>query len=176
MQAPERIETSRLVLRKPTLADAEAVFERYASDPLVTRFMSWRRHRSIDDTLAFLNFSNTEWARWPAGPYLIESAKGLIGSTGLGFENPALAETGYVFAVDAWGRGYATEALNAMVTIAQGLKVQLHAHCHPENVRSANVLRKCGFTQDGAPRLSMHFPNLNAGETVDCPHYIRAVD
>ncbi len=176
MQAPERIETSRLVLRKPTLADAEAVFSRYASDPQVTRFMSWRRHRSIDDTLAFLNFSNVEWEKWPAGPYLIESTEGLLGSTGLSFENLALAETGYVLAVDAWGRGYATEALNAVVSIAQRLRVQLHAHCHPENVPSANVLRKCGFIQDRAPRLSMSFPNLNSGETLDCPHYIRTAD
>jgi RimJ/RimL family protein N-acetyltransferase len=175
MQASERIETSRLVLRNPTLADAEAVFSRYASDPQVTRFMSWRRHRSIDDTVAFLNFSNAEWEKWPAGPYLIESAEGLLGSTGLGFESPALAETGYVLAVDAWGRGYATEALNAMVTVAKRLKVQLQAHGHPDNVRSANVLRKCGFIQDSALRLNMHFPNLNLGETVDCPHYIRAV-
>ena len=41
MKGPERFETSRLVLRKPTLADAEAVFIRYASDPEVTRYLGW---------------------------------------------------------------------------------------------------------------------------------------
>ena len=175
MRAPERIETSRLALRKPTLADAEAVYSRYASDPRVTRFMSWPTHRSIDDTLAFLAFSNAQWERWPAGPYLIESLEegNLLGSTGLGFENPTQAETGYVLAVDAWGSGFATEALHAVVTIAMDAGVRrLHAHCHPENLRSARVLQKCSFTKDSQPRCGMPFPNVGAGEAVDCPFYI----
>jgi RimJ/RimL family protein N-acetyltransferase len=84
MKAPERIETNRLVLRKPTLADADAVFARYASDPDVTKFMGWRRHQSVEETRAFLAFSDAEWERWPAGPYLIEAADGqLLGAAGL---------------------------------------------------------------------------------------------
>jgi len=103
MKGPEQFETSRLVLRKPTLADAEAVFIRYASDPEVTRCLGWPRHQSVDDTKAFLSFSDVEWSRWPAGPYLIESRSGhkLLGSTGLGFEAPSRAVTGYVLARDA---------------------------------------------------------------------------
>ena len=171
MKARERIETARLVLRKPSLADAEAIFSCYASDPRVTRFMSWPRHRSVIDTRAFLTFSDAEWEKWPAGPYLIEAGEKLLGSTGLGFETPVLAETGYVLAVDAWGFGYATEALKAIVTLARELGVGLHAYCHPENVRSARVLQKCGFTEDRLPRRAMHFPNLYSGQTLDCPHY-----
>jgi ribosomal-protein-alanine N-acetyltransferase len=175
VRAPERIETDRLVLRKPTLADAEAVFSRYASDPQVTKFMSWPRHRSIDDTLAFLAFSNAEWEKWPAGPYLIEASEGvLLGSTGLSFENEVTVETGYVLAVDAWGRGYATEALNAVVRVARDMGVRrLHAHHHPENVRSARVLQKCGFRQDSVLRRSVRFPNLDSGQAVECPDYSR---
>jgi RimJ/RimL family protein N-acetyltransferase len=37
--APERIETSRLVLRRPRESDAAGMFARYASDPDVTRFV-----------------------------------------------------------------------------------------------------------------------------------------
>src|SRR5262249_10452963 len=89
MKGLERFETSRLVLRKPTLADAEAVFVRYASDPEVTRYLGWPRHQSVDDTRAFLTFSEAEWSRWPVGPYLIESRSEhkLLGGTGLGFES-----------------------------------------------------------------------------------------
>jgi len=36
-RAPESFTTRRLRLRRPTPADAEAVFRRYASDPAVTR-------------------------------------------------------------------------------------------------------------------------------------------
>jgi RimJ/RimL family protein N-acetyltransferase len=76
--------TTRLVLRKPRLADAPAIFERYASDPEVTRFLSWPRHSTVADTRTFIEFSDAEWTRWPAGPYLVESRDGvLLGGAGL---------------------------------------------------------------------------------------------
>ena len=71
MKAPVRVETARLVLRQPKMSDAVTMFERYASDPEVTRFLGWPRHRSVRDTEGFLAFSTEEWERWPAGPYLI---------------------------------------------------------------------------------------------------------
>ena len=49
---PLRIETERLVLRVPRVEDAQAIFE-YASDPVVTRYLSWRTHTSVADTIAF---------------------------------------------------------------------------------------------------------------------------
>jgi len=72
MKAPDRIETSRLLLRKATPQDVDSIFSRYASDPEVTRYVGWPMHRSIDDTHAFLKFNDAEWLQWPAGLYLIE--------------------------------------------------------------------------------------------------------
>ena len=176
MKGPERFGTNRLVLRKPTFADAEAVFIRYASDPEVTRYLGWPRHQSVDDTKAFLNFSDAEWSRWPAGPYLIESHSGhkLLGSTGLAFEAPSRAVTGYVLARDAWGKGYATEALTAIVEIAEGLGViQLYALCHPDHPTSARVLEKCGFRLEKRLEQFAEFPNLNPGLREACLRYVR---
>ena len=172
MKAPERIETERLVLRKPTLADAEAVFARYASDPDVTKFMGWRRHESVEETRAFLAFSDAEWERWPAGPYLIEAADGrLLGAAGLRFQTPTTAVAGYVLAQDAWGYGYATEALSAVVTVAMDVGVhQLSATCHNENLASVRVLEKCGFVRAKLPGLA-EFPNLSPGQPLDCLLY-----
>ena len=70
-------------------------------------------HSSVDEAQGFIAFSDGQWAQWPAGPYLIVSrADGtLVGSTGLAFETPSRAQTGYVLAKDAWGLGFATEAL-----------------------------------------------------------------
>jgi RimJ/RimL family protein N-acetyltransferase len=67
----------------------------------------------------FYACAKEEWARWPAGPYLILSrATGhLIGGTGFAFEEPHQAATWYVLAKDACGRGYATEALGAIVIV-----------------------------------------------------------
>ena len=167
---PERVETERLVLRKPTAADADAMFSRYASDAEVTRFLGWPRHQSIDQTRDFLQFSEAEWGRWPAGPCLIESREGgrLLGSTGLAFETSFRAATGYVLAKDAWGFGYATEALRGMVTLAAGLGVRrLYALCHPDHPASRRVLEKCGFAREGLLRRHSEFPNLRPGEPAD---------
>jgi ribosomal-protein-alanine N-acetyltransferase len=162
MKGPERIETARLVLRKPTPADAEAVFLRYAGDREVTKFLSWRCHQSIEETRAFLECSEREWTQWASGAYLIESCEParLLGSTGLHFETPVIAITGYVLAKDAWGFGYATEALSAIVEVARTLGVRsLRASCHGENIASMRVLQKCGFIRE-KPDHYATFPNL----------------
>lgn len=100
MSLYERIETARLVLRQPSASDAEAVFLGWASDDVATRFMSWPRHQTLDDSRAFLDFSDVQWERWPAGPYLIEerSTGALIGSCGFTFRDSGLAEVGYILA------------------------------------------------------------------------------
>ena len=107
MKAPLHLETPRLALSPPTASDAESIFECYAGDPDVTRFLGWPRHRSVAETREFLDFSALEWDRSPAGPYLIRlRADGrLIGGTGLSFKNEHEAVTGYVLAKDAWGSG-----------------------------------------------------------------------
>lgn len=164
VKAPTHIDTPRLSLVQPASSDAGEIFERYASDPEVTRFLGWPRHRAIEDTLAFLAFSDAEWQRWPAGPYLIRSREGggLLGSTGLAFESAREASTGYVLARDAWGRGFATEALAAMVDVARLVGVaRLHALCHAEHRASWHVLEKCGFTRDTAWTQQTGFPNLD---------------
>jgi len=49
---PDLVRTTRLTLRRPRLSDARAVFEEYASDPEVTRYMDWPTHLSIGDAAA----------------------------------------------------------------------------------------------------------------------------
>jgi RimJ/RimL family protein N-acetyltransferase len=170
MSAPERIETSRLLLRRPNLADADSVFMRYSGDPDVTRFVGWPRHRSVGETRAFLQHSDAEWGKWPAGPYLIESLRNrrLLGGTGFVFETPFRAATGYVLAKDAWGVGYATEALGAIVALAPALGIRrLYALCHPEHRASWRVLEKCGFDRESLVRRHSEFPNLRPGKPCD---------
>jgi len=172
--APEIVETPRLVLRRPGKGDADAIFTRYSSDPDVTRYVGWPRHRAVADTRAFLEYCDAEWIRWPAGPYLIVAREGgsLLGGTGLAFETSQRAMTGYVLAKDVWGRGYATEALSAMVGVAKntGLR-RLYALCHHEHRASARVLEKCDFAREGVLRAHVEFPNLVPGEPQDVACY-----
>lgn len=173
MKAPEYLKTERLILRRPRLDDAEAIFARYANDREVTRYLSWPRHESLEQTLSFLGFSDSEWESRPAGPYLIESRESgvLLGSTGFSFAAAFQAETGYVFARDAWGKGYATESLSALMTLCRpvGLR-RVYASCHFEHVASQRVLGKCGFLRDDTSLHHSEFPNLgvSAPQQVMC--------
>jgi RimJ/RimL family protein N-acetyltransferase len=164
------------VLRKPNSADAASVFSRYANDPVVTKYLAWPRHQSLADTQAFLAYSDAEWQRSMSGPYLIESRveQHLLGSTGLAYETPTVALTGYVLAKDAWGKGYATEALSAIVELAGTAGIRrLYALCHPDNRASVHVLEKCGFLLEDLLKGYAHFPNLGLDEPQDCLRYAR---
>ena len=175
-KAAERLETERLILRKPTVNDAGAVYARYASDAEVSRYLAWQLHQSAEMTRAFLEFSDSEWNRWPAGPYLIESREDgrLLGGTGLSFETSYRASTGYVIAKDSWGHGYATEAVRAMVDLSQSVGVvRLYALCHVDHGKSARVLEKTGFQREGILRRYLEFPNLAPGSPSDVYCYAR---
>jgi ribosomal-protein-alanine N-acetyltransferase len=170
------IETERLVLRPPRLNDVQAIFDRYASDPEVTRYLAWSRHRSLAETRAFVKFSNDLWARWSAGPMVAISRDDgtLLGGSGLMIETPDHASTGYVFARDAWGKGYATECLRAMLDVAVKAGVQrVTAECHAGHAASRRVLDKCGFQQEPTTR-QMVFPNLSS-EPQDVLLFSRSV-
>lgn len=153
------LRTARLLLRPPRQADAERIFACYASDRDVTRFLAWPRHESIEQSRAFVDFAGEQWTTHSCGPLLIFAGDELIGSTGLQFETPERAVTGYVLAKDAWGFGYATESLRAMIEAARsGGFRELDAFCHVDNLASSHVLEKCRF----APIASIEdsFPNL----------------
>jgi ribosomal-protein-alanine N-acetyltransferase len=168
--------TARLRLRPPQASDASDIFTRYASDVGVTRFVGWPRHRTMADTEAFLEFSAQQWSQWPVGPLLIEEqATGrLLGSSGLAFESPAIASTGYVLARDCWRQGYASEALTAMVTLAQAYQVgRLYALCHASHAPSRRVLERCDFFLESTGRHYMVFPNLDLEGPQDVCCYVK---
>jgi RimJ/RimL family protein N-acetyltransferase len=139
------------------------MFARYSRDTEVVRYLSWRPHRSIDDTLEYIRLQISDFAQGLSTSYLILSrASGeLLGSIG-GRIKMSLVEFGYCLARDSWGRGYATEATRAFV--AQALSHldiwRVQAFCDVENGASARVLEKAGLTFEGTLRRYMLMPNL----------------
>lgn len=179
LRAPGTLETERLVLRRPGAVDAPAVFARYAGDPAVTRYLGWRTHTSVTDTQIFLACCDTEWRQTGVGPYLIESREtgDLLGSASLRMVSSQQAAAGYVLARDAWGRGYATEALHAVRGLALRLGVlRVTATCHPDHRASVRVMQKCGFTREGVLRGHAQFPNLAPGVAGDVLCYAFVFD
>ena len=169
---PERIGTPRLLLRRPVADDAQAMYETYARDPEVTRFMTWTAHESVERAHTFLRRCDAVWTEGSAFPWVITTGGRLIGIIEL---RPAghRAEIGYALARDAWGRGYTTEAARAVVdwALTQPPIRRVWAYVDVENVRSARVLEKTGMMREG--RLRAWFVPPAFGVPRDCWMYGR---
>jgi RimJ/RimL family protein N-acetyltransferase len=75
------------------------------------------------------------------------------------------AEVGFVLARDAWGQGFAREAMLAVLDYAGGLGLKrLWARTHAGNGRSEALLLKLGFEPEGYLRGHIQ----RAGERRDC--------
>jgi ribosomal-protein-alanine N-acetyltransferase len=157
------ITTPRLQLRPPREEDASEIYQRYVSDPAVARYVSWPKNQGLEGTQNFVAKSIREWREDESYVYVISLKENeeIIGSIGLHLDKQHTfkAEIGYVLAQDEWGKGYATEALQALLPHALGLDlIRIYARCDVENVGSARVLEKAGFEYEGTLRKSAMLP------------------
>ncbi len=151
------LEKERLLLRPRSMADKDDIFE-YASDPEVTQYMIWPTHRSIADTIAFLESSPKGFANRDSIGLAIELKKSgkMIGDCGFHHIQPQhhRVEIGYVLNRKFWGHGYMTEAVRELIRFAfdeMGMH-RLSATCDLENERSAAVMERCGMKLEGILR------------------------
>lgn len=132
--------TRRLILPLWTAADVAAIRGRAA------RPAQWHRDfpRPDDVDAASLWHDGDVW-----GPRSVVRGQTVLGSIGF-FGPPDDAgsglevEVGYGLVREAWGWGFATEALAGLL---DGIDLAVRASVRPENARSLRVLAKCGFTQ-----------------------------
>jgi ribosomal-protein-alanine N-acetyltransferase len=150
MRAPDAFETERLRLRPVQRSDAADIFQ-YAGEVAPTRFMPFERHRDIADSLAFAQRCEDCWISGSAFPRAVtEKMSGhFLGVLELRL-SPPKADFGYIFAEPFWGKGFATEAVSAVVAwaVAQPSILRVWATCHPSNAASAAVLRKAGLSYE----------------------------
>jgi ribosomal-protein-alanine N-acetyltransferase len=142
-------ETARLILRRPKLTDAPALFE-FLGDAEAMRYT----HVDPSPRACRRRIAVHEWYRRRNGyaPWtIIARASGrIIGWGGLyadPFDPEWGAEVGYFFHPAAWGRGYASELTAACTKLADevlGLP-EVSAFAHPQNIGSQRVLEKAGF-------------------------------
>jgi ribosomal-protein-alanine N-acetyltransferase len=159
---PETITTQRLLMRKPTLADASAIFE-YAGDPEVTRFMDWPKHQSIDTVIEYVQRCSPLWESGEEYTWVITllQSQQLIGAVSCRVRGPS-ADFGYVLNRRFWGQGISTEAARAVVDITSKIEglTRIWASCDVDNLSSARVLEKVGLTREGTLRAAAVRPNL----------------
>jgi RimJ/RimL family protein N-acetyltransferase len=170
---PSIVETPRLYMRRPILGDADHIFCEYATDPEVTRYLTWSPHQSIEDTRAFLRAATQRWEEGAAYDWVIcprDEGKvvGMVGCRVAGHK----AELGYVLARRLWGQGIMPEAAAAIMhwAIAQPAIRRVWAVCDVGNLASARVLEKIGMQPEGILRHWLIRPS-HPDEPRDCLVY-----
>ncbi len=173
LHPPEQIHTPRLLLRRAAVTDTDAIFDAYAQDEEVSRYMIWEPHKTIADTQAFLQRCDDDWKQATAFPWAIvrKGDNTLIGMFELRIMQHRV-ELGYVLAQSVWGQGLIPEAAEP---IMQWINTQpsiyrTWAICDVENKASARVLEKIGMQLEGTlHRWEVH-PTINK-EPRDCYCY-----
>jgi RimJ/RimL family protein N-acetyltransferase len=165
------LETERLTLRRPTLADVKAI-ARLASDRRIaenTRRLPY----------PFLQEHAVEFVRATADGgdtvFLIESNYAPIGVVGIDWRKDDAPELGYWLGVEHWGQGFGTEAARAAIDFffEEFDADQLFSGARVANPTSRNILEKCGFQWSG---VELHrFEALGSSSPVDCFRLSRGV-
>lgn len=150
----EEWNTPRLLLRKITMEDALAYYERLGSSEAVTKYMLFKPHRDISDSVASVEKNLRRYETGRNYRWVIDAqGEGLIGVIDLlGFdEGRSACSFAYMLAEDFWGKGYGTEALEAVLEFAfRKMEMEtIEADHFAENAGSGAVMRKVGMIYQG---------------------------
>ncbi|MEO1407140.1 MAG: GNAT family N-acetyltransferase [Pseudomonadota bacterium] len=157
-----QIETERLRLRPPRTEDAPRVAELMSDKDI-----PWNLGRApwpygLADAEGWIERGIASWADGTDYPFAItHEDEGLIGSCGVVPVTDDVFELGYWIGKPYWGRGYVTEASEALLKWAKtslGIHQFVSGHIN-DNPGSGRVLRKLGFEPVG-----------------EATHYVRARD
>lgn len=169
----ERIETPRLILRKPILKDAEQLFKKFAQSTEVTKYLTWTPHEDINETFEFMKLCIEQWETINRFAYSIclKGTEELIGMI-----DPRIDEykagIGYALAKEYWKQGYMPEALKAVIQELQHNEkiYRIWAVCDVDNYGSRRVMEKAGMECEGKLKRWIIHPNISK-EPRDCLVY-----
>ncbi len=156
----QKLETKRLILRKAAPEDAQPMYENWASDPEVTKFLTWPPHSSPAVSEAVLKswieaYESADYYQWmivlkdlnqPIGSISVVSKDDQVGK----------AEVGYCIGRRWWHKGIMSEALQAVIDFLfeEVHMNRIEAKHDPNNPHSGGVMRKCGMKYEGMARQS----------------------
>ena len=154
----QRIETHRLILRRYRIGDAEDMFSNWASDPEVTKFLTWPAHQSVDVTRWLVNdwishYDDGGFFQWAIE---LKETGSVIGSIGVVRLEEVIgeAEIGYCMGRAFWGQGIMPEALRAVIDYLFDT-AGIDRICAGHDVRNPNsgrVMEKAGLKKEGVRR------------------------
>ena len=155
------IETDRLILRQFTMDDVVSMYRNWASDPEVTKYVTWPPHSSTAITAIVM----TDWVegyqradRYNWAITLKAEGNEPIGNISVVRSNDDVAacEIGYCMGKAWWKGGIMTEALHAVIgyLIDQVGFNRVEARHDTNNPASGRVMEKCGMIYEGTHRRS----------------------
>jgi len=168
------IETERLVLRRYIPEDAQAMYDNWASDPEVTKFLTWPTYTSVEPAKMIIGewikaYENDDFYQWTI--VLKENGEAPIGGISVVDKDDKVmrAEVGYCLSRSFWHRGIMTEALNAVIDylIFEVGMNRVEARHDTNNPNSGAVMKKCGMKYEGTSRQA----DWNNQGVCDAAHY-----
>lgn len=152
------IETKRLLLRAFQPGDGRLTYENWASDPEVTKYLTWPAHSSVEISEMVLSdwmshYGEDHYYQWAI---VLKDLDQPIGSISVVHQNDQLrkAEVGYCIGKAWWYQGVVTEALRCVMDYLfdeVGMN-RIEARHDPNNPHSGNVMKKCGMKYEGTMR------------------------
>jgi [ribosomal protein S5]-alanine N-acetyltransferase len=168
---PRRIETQGLCLRPALAGDARRVFEGYAGDLTVLRYLNWHPHESVKQTRNQLSFDAHRWLKGSAWVWMLAplddeaNVFGQVELLPMSFpsEEAHHLRLGYLMAASHWGRGHMREAVSAVLdaAFAQPQVWRVDALCDVENEASARLMERLGMQREGLMRRAARHPNVS---------------
>lgn len=152
------IETPRLILRPFALEDAPAMYRNWASDPEVTKFLTWPTHASETVSAMVLadwvsQYADPRYYQWAIVPKELGQPIGSIAAVNLD-DSVEKAEIGYCIGKSWWHRGITSEALEGVIRYffeEVGMN-RIEAKHDVNNPHSGAVMKKCGMQPEGIAR------------------------
>ena len=162
------LETERLILRPFRESDSDDMFKNWASDPEVTKYVTWEPHTDPKNTRALCKMWEDEARedpksfRWVIVPKELGEAMGSIDIVGL-HEDICRGEIGYCSGRGGWGKGYMTEAFKAVMEylFTECGFESIYGRYDVRNPASGRVMEKCGMKYLGEEP----FTDKRTGET-----------
>lgn len=155
----QTLETKRLILRRFTVRDADAMYTNWASDPEVTRYLTWPAHAGVETSRAVLADWTAAYAQESCYQWAIvlkdraDEPVGSIGAVDVS-DDIAAVQIGYCLGRRWWHQGIMSEALGAVMDFffdAVGCNRVAGRH-DPRNPHSGMVMQKCGMKYEGTQR------------------------
>jgi ribosomal-protein-alanine N-acetyltransferase len=155
------LETERLILRRIKSSDAKPMFDNWASDDEVTKYLTWPTHSSVDvskDVISewIQNYSDNKFYQWVIA--LKDNVDEPIGSISVVHmdDDVDMMHIGYCIGRKWWHQGVTSEAFKEVIRflIEEVGAKRIEARHDSNNPNSGKVMLKCGLQYEGTLRNS----------------------